>query len=377
MSGTSADAVDAALVEIRSSSQISLIAFDVYPYAKSLQRLLLEVASGRPVSIALLCQLNFDLGAHFAAAVVQVAKRARLPLSKIALIGSHGQTLHHLPNAKTRSTLQIGEPSVIAERTGITTIADFRPRDMAAGGEGAPLTPYFHFHFLRHSSRSRAIINIGGVSNVTYLRAGAPLSETLAFDTGPGNTLIDGVTSVLTHGRKRMDTDGRQAARGRVHKPLLSRLMRHPYLRRTPPKSTGREVFGVTLREEILAYAQKHALCTDDIIATLTRFTTASIIQGLRKWIRGPLDEIFIGGGGVYNKTIMAQLTEGFSPIPVSPFDAIGYPARAVEAMTFAFLAYQTWHGKTVHMPQVTGAGHPVPLGKIIPGRGIKGGWYH
>ena len=239
ISGTSSDGVDAALVDIqkrRGRVQIDLIAFEVYPYPKSLPRQLIDLASGLPQSVANVCHLNFYVGELFAEAARRIARKGRIPLSKVDLIGSHGQTVHHLPVPKRegsraiRSTLQIGEPSIIAERTGVTTVADFRPRDMAAGGEGAPLTPYLHHHLLSDPKRSRAVVNIGGISNVTYLKAGAPIEKTIAFDMGPGNMLIDGLVRTLTG--KEFDEGGKMARRGKVDAPLLSNLMRHPFIRR-------------------------------------------------------------------------------------------------------------------------------------------------
>ncbi len=235
ISGTSSDGIDAALVQIRGRGQrIQLIDFSVYPYPKNLQRELIDLASGRLQSVSEVCHLNFYLGERFAEAAIQIAQKANVPLSEIKLIGSHGQTVHHLPTPikagkwSIRSTLQIGEPSVIAERTGITTVADFRPRDMAAGGEGAPLTPFLHYHLFGHNRKSRAIVNIGGISNVTYLKVKGEMNEVQAFDTGPGNMLIDGLVHALT--QKRIDLHGRIARTGVVHHPLLSNLMRHSFI---------------------------------------------------------------------------------------------------------------------------------------------------
>jgi anhydro-N-acetylmuramic acid kinase len=378
ISGTSSDGVDAALVDIRKHRgrvQLDLIAFEVYPYPKSLPRQLIDLASGFPQSIVNVCHLNFYIGELFAEAAHQIARKARVSLSKIELIGSHGQTVHHLPVPKRegkraiRSTLQIGEPSVIAERTGITTVADFRPRDMAAGGEGAPLTPYLHALLFSHPKRSRAIINIGGISNVTYLKAGAPLEKTVAFDMGPGNMVIDGLVQTLT-GRE-IDDDGKMARRGKVDGALLSELMRHPFIRRKPPKSTGREVFGGTMVSSILQSTRMRHLPPEDLVATATAFTASAISENIRRFIlkRGRLDEVIVGGGGVRNPVLMERLAELLAPVPVQPFEALGYESRAIEAMTFALFAYQTYHGRPTNIPSVTGARHPVLLGKIVPGK--------
>jgi anhydro-N-acetylmuramic acid kinase len=379
ISGTSSDGVDAALVDVQRRAgrpRIKLIAFDVYPYPGSIQKKLIDLASGLPQSVANLCHLNFYIGELFADAARRIARKGRIALHNIDLIGSHGQTVQHLPMPKRegsrsiRSTLQIGEPSVIAERTGITTIADFRPRDMAAGGEGAPLTPYLHYLLFSNPKRSRAIVNIGGISNVTYLKAGASLEETVAFDMGPGNMLIDGLVRAVTEGRREIDKGGKMALRGKVDGVLLSELMRHPFIHRRPPKSTGREVFGFQMVTSILQTAQARHLSPEDLVATATAFTASAISENIHRFIvkRGALQEVIVGGGGVRNPVLMERLAEFLSPVSVQPFEAVGHESRAIEAMTFALLAYQTFHLQPTNIPTVTGARHPVLLGKIIPG---------
>ena len=373
ISGTSSDGIDVALVEIDRRGTITLISFDIYPYPKKIQQNLIALASGRPQSVSDLCHLNFYLGEMFADAAIQLSKKAGIALSEIDLIGSHGQTVQHLPvpkkegKWKIRSTLQIGEPSVIAERTGITTIADFRPRDMAAGGEGAPLTPLLHHHLFTDRKKSRAIVNIGGISNVTYLKACGKKEEVVAFDMGPGNMLIDGIVRTLT--KKRVDWGGKIARSGQVNRALLSKLMRHPFIRRKPPKSTGREVFGKTMIEQILHDAQ--SLSIPDQIATITHYTADAISYNIKNFIlnKWPLDEVIVGGGGVRNTVIMETLSEKLSPVTVSSFERLGFDSRAIEAMTFAFLAYETWYHRPANIPTVTGATDFVLLGKIVPGR--------
>ncbi len=378
MSGTSTDGVDAVLVDIqrrRSRLQVKQRAFNVTPYSRSIQKKLIDLASGHPLPVAVLCHLNATIGECFADAVIKLAMEAGVPLSKIALIGSHGQTVQHLPVPKkegkwrVRSTLQIGEPSIIAERTGIPTVADFRPRDLAAGGEGAPLTPYFHYLLFGGRRKSLAIVNIGGISNVTYLKANAGMEETVAFDMGPGNMLIDGLVSLLTQNRLSIDRDGKWARKGKVHPGLLSDLMRHPFIKKRPPKSTGREAFGVSFVEKILKTGKKKKVSSDNLIATVTAFTVCVIVDNIRRFIlrNGPLNEVIVGGGGVYNPVLMDGLKEALSPIPVLTFESVGLESRAIEAMTFAVLAYQTWHRQPSNIPSVTGASHPVLLGKIIP----------
>jgi anhydro-N-acetylmuramic acid kinase len=293
MSGTSGDGVDAVLVDIRGSGhdlRVRPLAFVSCAYPADLQQRVLS-ASARG-TVAEICHLNVVLGEWFARAALRVITQAGLDPSKIDLIGSHGQTIHHLPNevdepgiGAIRSTLQIAEPAVIAERTGITTVANFRPRDMAAGGQGAPLTPYVHYVLLRDRKRSRLIVNLGGIGNVTYLPAGKGLEAVLAFDTGPGNMVMDGLVRRLSKGRDTMDKNGRLAAKGKVAVGLLAKLLAHPYFKRTPPKSTGREEFGDAFVEQILAAQKAHRLKSADLLATCSLFT-AITIGSARKWMR-------------------------------------------------------------------------------------------
>ena len=379
MSGTSGDGVDAALVEVRGSGQtlkVTQLAFASHPYPPELQQRILA-ASVRG-TVAEICHLNVVLGEWFAKAALRVIERAGLQPARVGLIGSHGQTIHHLPNdtdepgiGAIRSTLQIAEPAVIAERTGITTVANFRPRDLAAGGQGAPLTPYVHFILLRDKKRSRLIVNLGGIGNVTYLPAGKGLEAIAAFDTGPGNMVLDGLVRRLTKGKETMDRGGKLAARGKVAVGLLAKLLAHPYLKRTPPKSTGREEFGEAFVEKILAEQKAHRLKAEDVLATCALFT-AITVGSARKWLNGPVEEVFVGGGGARNRSLMGNLSSVFSPVPVRTFDAAGWPGKAFEAVAFAVLAHQTFHGECANVPAVTGAAHPVVLGAIVPDGGRR-----
>jgi anhydro-N-acetylmuramic acid kinase len=376
MSGTSGDGVDAALVDIRGTGQaltVKQLAFASVVFPPELQQRILSVSTKG--TVAEVCYLNAVLGEWFARAALRVIKQAGLEPNKVELLGSHGQTLHHLPNPVEklgadiiRSTLQVAEPAVIAERTGITTIANFRPRDLAAGGQGAPLTPYAHHVLLRDTKRSRLIVNLGGIGNVTYLPAGKGLEDVLAFDTGPGNMVLDGLMQRLTKGKETMDRGGKLAARGKVAVGLLAKLLAQPYLKRTPPKSTGREEFGADFIEQLLAAQKAHRLKPEDLLATAALFT-AITIGSARKWLSGPVDEVIVGGGGVRNRTVMSNLSSVFSPVPIRTFEAAGWDSTAFEAVAFAVLAYQTFHGEPANVPSVTGASHPVILGSIVPGR--------
>jgi anhydro-N-acetylmuramic acid kinase len=389
ISGTSTDGIDAALVQISGlglEAKLRLIEYESYPYPPQLRKRLLEVArNGRVDEI---CHLNFYLGELFARAAIKVAAKAGVPKTEIDLIGSHGQTIHHLPdgkrekNLRIRSTLQIAEPSVIAERTGITTVADFRPRDIAAGGHGAPLTPYLHWILFHHPERPRLVVNIGGISNVTYLPAKNESSKVLAFDTGPGNMLMDGMMEQRS-GRYRMDRNGATAGRGKVSDALLKRLMRHPFVRRAPPKTTGREVFGQHFVHEITRSAKRLDLQFQDLLATATAFTAQSIAFNCRRFIlnksglpagrarrggRADLAEVIVGGGGTKNATLMTMLKEALAPVPVLTFEAFKLDSKAIEAMAFALLAYEAILGTPNNLPTATGARHSAVMGKIVPG---------
>lgn len=375
MSGTSGDGVDAALVEINGrgpSLKARTLAAQTLAYPRSLQqRILTTSVSG---TVADICHLNALLGEWFADAALHVIRQAKLRPADVALIGSHGQTVHHLPHGiqapgvgQIRSTLQIAEPAVIAERTGITTVANFRPRDIAAGGQGAPLTPMAHALLLKHPSRARLIVNLGGISNVTYVPRGGGLDGVLAFDTGPANMVLDGLVSRLTNGRLLMDRDGKLAARGDIDTRLLGKLLAHPFLSKRPPKSTGREEFGPAVVDELVAIQKRQGLSTEDLLATCSIWT-AKAVGTARRWIEGEVDEVIVGGGGVRNRIVMAYLMSVFTPIPVTTFDVLGWDSKAFEAVAFAILAYQTATGQGGNIPAVTGAKHSVLLGTIVPG---------
>ncbi len=379
ISGTSTDGIDAALVEISGRAphpKIGLIRFKTYPYPAGVKRRLIAAqASG---SVAQICHFNFLLGELFARAAMKIAEEAEVPLDEVALIGSHGQTVHHLPVPRKdagfaiRSTLQIAEPSVIAERTGITTIADFRPRDLAAGGQGAPLTPFLHAILFSGDRTARIVVNIGGISNVTYLPPGGRFDRILAFDVGPGNMLIDGLVHDLSRGKRAMDRGGRVAASGRVVRPLLACLVRHPFVRSRPPKTTGREVFGLPMIERLRSMGGRFS--TADLIATATAFTADAISYNVRTFLpKEPAAEMIVGGGGGHNPTLMRMLAERVAPIPLRTFEDFGFASRAIEATAFALFAYQTATGEPSNVPSATGATHPVVLGKIVPGRNFKG----
>ncbi|MDK2742040.1 MAG: anhydro-N-acetylmuramic acid kinase [Nitrospira sp.] len=374
MSGTSADGVDAALVSIdrrKAAIHVEMVAFHSLPYPRSLQQRILSASvSGTVTDI---CHLNALLGEWFADAALGVIRAAHLTEGDVDLIGSHGQTVHHLPNGikdtgvgSIRSTLQIAEPAVIAERTGITTVANFRPRDIAAGGQGAPLTPGVHALLFQHPRRARLIVNLGGISNVTYLPRRSGTVGLAAFDTGPANMVLDGIMVRATNGRSSMDREGRLAARGQVDSRLLAKLLAHPYLSQAPPKSTGREAFGAKMLDDLLTWQQTRKLPVEDLLATCSRWT-AEAVGTARRWVKGGIDEVIVGGGGVKNRAIMGHLTEVFAPVPVTTFESHGWDSKALESVAFAVLAYQTVMEQCGNVPSVTGAAFPRLLGCIVP----------
>jgi anhydro-N-acetylmuramic acid kinase len=380
MSGTSADGVDAALVQIEGSARpirLHLHAFHTFPFPSGMREAILAASDPQTGTVDLLCRLNVALGEVFAAAALEVSRRAGISISDVDLIGSHGQTVQHLPEPSSLggypicATLQLGEPSVIAERTGVMTVADFRPRDMAAGGEGAPLAPYVHHLLFGDGQRSRIVHNIGGISNVTVLPAGGELVDVLAFDTGPGNMPIDGAIGRLTRGQEVFDKDGVRAGRGHVHQPLVDELLAHPFLRRPPPKSTGREAFGAAFVDHVWARGGELGVVGDDLIATLSAFTVATIADAYRCFIlpRYAAVESILCGGGSRNPILTAWLRRELPEVAWRICDDFGISADALEAVIFAVLAHETVCGRSANVPTATGATRAVILGKVVPGR--------
>ena len=375
MSGTSVDGIDAALVEIHEPEdtwRMSVLAHETYPYPDALRQQLLDASYPDTSRVDLICHANMAVGHCFADAALAVADLAGLPIEQVDLIGSHGQTLYHIPQATAEhlaSTLQIGEPCVIAERTGVTTVADFRPRDMAAGGIGAPLAPYGHHLLFAHPQRTRAVQNIGGIGNVSVLANADPL-HTLAFDTGPGNMVMDEAVRHYTHGEQHYDAGGELAAQGTVHPDLLEALMAHPFVAQAPPKATGREAFGRHFWRDVLTRAETLNLSANDVVRTCAAFTAESIGLNYERFIapHTAIDDVIICGGGAENPVLLEMLRQRLHPTPVYTPDAFGYPNQALEAILFALLAHATVRGRPANAPRTTGATHPVILGKIIPG---------
>ncbi|MGB9700029.1 MAG: anhydro-N-acetylmuramic acid kinase [Thermodesulfobacteriota bacterium] len=366
MSGTSGDGVDLALVEISGrdlATKIKLLAFNSYPYPRQLRKRILELNAAKAEEI---CEMNFILGEFFASRVLKFLHQYGYQAKQIDFLGSHGHTVYHISQVrgKINSTLQIGEGAVMAARTGILTVCDFRPGDIAAGGLGAPLVPLADFVLFREKGRVRAFVNIGGIANVTVVPE--KLEKVLAFDTGPGNMVIDALVSIYTRGKKKFDNQGRIAAQGKVQEELLNRMRQHPYFRLEPPKSTGRETFGKVFLKEFVRGARKAPL--PDLIATATYLTAISIFDAFKNYIfpKFRIDEVFISGGGMHNKTLLSFMKELFPPIPIKTIDTLGIDGDAKEAVAFALLADATLQGISGNVPGATGAERSAILGKIV-----------
>jgi len=376
MSGTSADGIDVALARVNGRPprlQSELLAHATMPMNSAVRNAVLRIAEGGTCSAAEISQLNFRVGEEFASAAAAACKQLRVKLAEVELIGSHGQTIFHQGHAqsflgqKTASTLQIGEPSVIAARTGIPTVGDFRVADMAAGGQGAPLVPYVDALLLCDAKRGRVALNLGGIGNVTVLPRQSDLDHVVAFDTGPGNMVIDALVAHYSKGRARFDRDARMARKGRCIPSLLEELLGDPYLKIPPPKSTGREYYGREFTAKLLEKARKHRLLPEDLIRTATVFTALSVVDALNRFVlpNAAIAQLIVSGGGSRNPLVMAQLAAALAPIEVLPLSSLGIPEDAKEAYAFALLAYETWNRRTGNLPSATGAGKAVILGKV------------
>ncbi len=377
MSGTSADGIDIAIVDIAASSR-RVVAWDMVPYPSAVRTLVLNLCDPLKSRVDEICHANFLLGRLFAEALLKTCRKHNIPLQSLDLIGSHGQTIFHIPagrkyRGKTmRSTLQIAEPSVIAELTGITTIADFRPRDIACGGQGAPLVPFADHILFSHKRFHRAVQNIGGISNVTYLPPTGRIDDILAFDCGPGNMIIDAVVSILTDGRKQYDRNGTIARQGQVCDALLKKCLCHPFFRLRPPKTTGREAFGLDYSRQLYQSGIALGLKPADIVATATALTAQTIADAYRRFLPAVPREVILCGGGASNPTLKTMLAQRLPQSRLMTTDDFGINSDAKEAISFAILAWAAIQGLANNVPSATGAARPAVLGKIIPGRFSK-----
>ncbi|MBI4565913.1 MAG: anhydro-N-acetylmuramic acid kinase [Planctomycetes bacterium] len=355
MSGTSADGVSAALVRIGPGRTLRVLAHRTDPLPRRERERLLSLGTA---TAAELSEANFRIGRRFASAARRLLRSARILPRRVLVIGSHGQTVYH---DSGRHTLQIGEPAVIAEETGIDVVADFRPRDIAAGGQGAPLVPFFDEFVFGHAPRPRALLNLGGIANLTVV-GGRVLP--LAFDTGPGNCLIDEAVRLVTGGRRGFDRNGERASRGRVDRDLLLRLFDHPYFSRRPPKSTGRELFGRSYVEGRCGSVLRRR--PNDAIATLTYFTARAIAEAIARFVPVPLEEVIVSGGGALNSVLTRHLEWMLFPAAVRPSIVYGVDPMAKEPAAFALLAVEAIRGRTNTLPSATGARRAVIAGKIV-----------
>jgi anhydro-N-acetylmuramic acid kinase len=374
MSGTSADGIDACLVQIdntKTNLNVKTIGCKTYKFPQEVQQKIIQISDPSYQNLDEVLRLNMALGEYFAKAVFSVVKASGYDMKKIDLIGSHGQTVRHLTDLekrfgkKVRATLQIGEPSVIASRTGVVTVGDFRTGDIAMGGQGAPLTPYIHFLLFRDEKNSRLVVNIGGIANLTVLPKNGEVEDISAFDSGPGNMIVDNLTRKIY--KKNFDRDGKIASSGKVNFDLLNKLKEDEYFYKRPPKSCGRENFGEEFVGKILNWGRKLRLAPEDIITTASEFSVWSILDAYGKFVKPKIkvNQVLLSGGGVHNKYFLKRLKFLFYPIKVMSTQELGQDPDFLEAISFAILANQTIEGKPVSFRKTTGAKRPGVLGKI------------
>jgi len=376
MSGTSLDGIDAAIVRIEGSgfeAKAELVHFYSTRYEDSLREQLKTLCTIEQSNVALVCGMNFYLGDLLAEAALAAIQDAGLSVSDIDLVSSHGQTVWHIPTDDPssiylqRSTLQLGDISVLAKKTGIPVVGDFRPADMAVGGQGAPLAPYGDFVLFRHSQKARLLQNIGGIGNCAVIPAAAEPGEVVAFDTGPGNMIIDQVVYQLTNGKSTYDDNGDWAASGEAHLGMVDEMMEHPYFAMQPPKSTGRELFGINYAAAFIDKARGLGLKNADIVATATAFTAHTIADSCKQHVlpATKVDEIIVSGGGAFNKTLLRMLQELLPEQQVLTSDDAGVSSDAKEAIIFALLGNDFMYEKCNNLPSSTGASTATVMGKL------------
>lgn len=374
MSGTSADGIDAVLTKIvgcGTETKVEQLDFLFVPFEPQVRERIIQIAEGSFGGSAEICKMSNLLGNLYAEACLALCKKAGVKSEEIDLVGNHGQTVWHMPVAgdylehSVTGTLQIGEDARIAEALGCPVVGDFRVRDMAAGGLGAPLVPYTEYLLYRQENRTVALQNIGGIGNVTILPKNCTLDQVTAFDTGPGNMVMDALTVILTKGEQSFDESGRLAASGKVNEDLLAYMMQDEYLRRKPPKTTGREYYGKRYVQGLLDFCGKHEISLTDCLATATRFTAESIRVGLTSFSEYYPDQLIVGGGGSRNPVLLRHIRDCLPGCRVMTNEDIGYDSDSKEAVAFAVLANEAFEGITNNVPSVTGASHPVVMGKI------------
>lgn len=381
MSGTSMDGVDAALISIDNvpdSPDVKLIEFVTLDYPEELRGALEDLAIGGATTAEEIATINTGVGVTFSGSFFEVCRRARIAPETVDFIGSHGQTIAHVPpeansGSPISGTLQLGAPAVIAALTGVTTVGDFRTADVAIGGQGAPLAPYADFLLRRNRKSSRIILNIGGIANLTYLPKACKREDVVAFDTGPGNMVIDALFRVLYPGEGEFDEKGRRASAGKVSAELIDEFTENPYFEKPPPKSAGHREFGAPFAWQFKARADQLGLSRDDVLASAVAFTTRTIANAIRDFIKpkGTVDSIYICGGGTHNETIVGRLFEVLGNVKCYSIDELGIPADAKEAVDFAVLARETIFCRPNVLTSVTGASTALVLGTIAPGSNL------
>ena len=378
MSGTSLDGVDAALVRLAGPAEqprVRLRAFVTLPYPPEVKQWVMRVALGDQSTAGEVSQLNFLLGELFAKAALRVCRLAHVSPQRVSVIGSHGQTIYHqgrpelVPGHREAvgpNTLQISEPAVIAERTGVPVVADFRTADMAAGGQGAPLVPMVDYLLLRDGQKGTVTLNLGGIANVTVIPADAGPLDIVGFDTGPGNMVTDALVWHFTREREYYDAGGRVAALGKVNEPLLADALCHPFFLRPPPKSAGREQFGHAFVAHYFLSRRRRRF--EDLLRTAVELTARTIAGALARFVfpGEKIDRLIVSGGGAHNRLLVKRLVELLPHLTVELSDRYGLPVDAKEAIAFAILADRTLHGLPGNLPSVTGARRAVVLGKIV-----------
>ena len=375
MSGTSADGIDVAVVEIAPGKQrpkITLLAHEGFAFPATLRRAVLAAMNAASTSTAELARLNWRLGLAYAEAVKTTLERHAVNLD---LIGCHGQTLYHQPRAESYAgrrfacTWQLGEPAVLASAVGVPVISNFRPADMLAGGQGAPLVPLLDYVMFADAKRGRVLQNIGGIANLTAIPAGAAADAVVAFDTGPGNMIVDALAQELF--QQKFDRNGSFAAHGTVLTMVLTKALRNPYFKLTPPRTAGREQFGREYAAKFLSACQQRSKKPEDALATATALTAETIAQSYKTFVRremkGQAVDYIVSGGGARNATLMAMLAQRLGPLgcELATSEDFGLPAEAKEAAAFALLAWQTWHHLPGNVPRATGAARPAILGQV------------
>jgi anhydro-N-acetylmuramic acid kinase len=375
MSGTSADGIDVAIVRIAPGKQrpsVKLLAHEGFAFPATLRRAILAAMNASATSTAELARLNWRLGLAYAEAVTATLAQHKI---KLDLIGCHGQTLYHQPRAESYAsrrftcTWQLGEPAVLASAINVPVVSNFRPADMLAGGQGAPLVPLLDYVLFADAKRGRVLQNIGGIANLTAIPAAAAQDEVIAFDNGPGNMVIDWLAQELF--QKKFDRNGNFAAQGAVITPVLTKALRNPYFKQKPPRTAGREQFGRDYAAKFLVECRKHSQRTEDALATATALTAETIAQSynayIAEYMQGQSVDYIISGGGARNATLMAMLTQRLTPLgcELAASEEFGLPAEAKEAAAFALLAWQTWHHMPGNLPRATGASRPVILGQV------------